>query len=138
MLSGMPSDERSELVHSMWENAVLRAEVHACQQALEVWEAPQRLCQPPAQLRSPEQRPYHRLPPLDVVARAWIRSSRTLNLASSPDRTRVVVTGPDETMQLYKLYDAPSSAKKGAFTNLRRDVRRWDHVLGGGAGAVLR
>ena len=34
MLSGMPSDERSELVHSMWENAVLRAEVHACQQAL--------------------------------------------------------------------------------------------------------
>ena len=30
MLSGMPSDERSELVHSMWENAVLRAEVHAC------------------------------------------------------------------------------------------------------------
>ena len=75
---------------------------------------------------------------LDVVARAWTRGGRILNLASSPDRTRVAVTCPNETMQLYQLYDAPSSAKKGAFANLHRDVRRWDHVLGGGPGQVLR
>jgi hypothetical protein len=40
-------------------------------------------------------------------------------------------------LALYKLYDAPSSAKKSAFST-RRDVRRWDDVLGGGPGAVLR
>ena len=75
---------------------------------------------------------------LDVVARAWTRGGRILNLASSPDRTRVALTSPNERFQLFQLYDSPSSAKKGAFANLRRDVRRWDHVFGGRAGAVLR
>ena len=75
---------------------------------------------------------------LDVVARAWTRGGRILNLASSPDRTRVALTSPNERFQLYQLYDAPSSAKKGAFANLRRDVRRWDGVFGGGPGQVLR
>jgi cell division cycle protein 20 (cofactor of APC complex) len=70
---------------------------------------------------------------LDVVARAWTPGGggRILNLTSSPDRTRVVVTSPDEDMFFYKLYNAQSSAKKGAFANLRRDVRRWDNVFGG-------
>ena len=75
---------------------------------------------------------------LDVVARAWTRGGRILNLASSPDRTCVALTSPNERFQLYQLYDAPSSAKKGAFANLRRDVRRWDGVFGGGPGQVLR
>ena len=36
MLAGMPSDERGEQASMMWENAVLRAEVHASRQALEL------------------------------------------------------------------------------------------------------
>ncbi len=80
---------------------------------------------------------------LEVVARARTHDgrsggSRILNLSASPDRTRVAVTCPNETMQLYQLYDAPSSAKKSAFSTLRRDVRRWDNVFGGEPGAVLR
>ena len=85
---------------------------------------------------------------LDVVARAKTHDglptssgSRILNLAASPDRTRVVVTCPsetiNETIQLYDFYDAPSEVYKSAFST-RRDVRRWDHVFGGRAGAVLR
>ena len=89
---------------------------------------------------------------LDVVARAKTHAhdglptssgSRILNLAASPDRTRVVVTCPgnvtcaNETIQLYDFYDAPSEVYKSAFST-RRDVRRWDHVFGGRAGAVLR
>ena len=35
LAGGMPSDERSQLVGLHWENAVLRAEVHACRQSLE-------------------------------------------------------------------------------------------------------
>ena len=81
---------------------------------------------------------------LDVVARAKTHDglptssgSRILNLAASPDRTRVAVTCPNETIQLYDFYDAPSEVYKSAFST-RRDVRRWDHVLGGGPGQVLR
>ena len=85
---------------------------------------------------------------LDVVARAKTHDglptssgSRILNLAASPDRTRVVVTCPsetiNETIQLYDFYDAPSEVHKSVFST-RRDVRRWDHVFGGRAGAVLR
>ena len=59
-----------------------------------------------------------------------------LNLTASPDRTRFAVTSANETMQLYNLYDAPSSAKKSAFC--RRGVMRWGGVLSGGPGAVLR
>ena len=62
---------------------------------------------------------------------------RWLGLVASPDRTRVAATNVCETIIVWKLFDAPSG-RKGAFTNLRRDVRRWDHVLGGEAGAVLR
>ena len=42
-----------------------------------------------------------------------------------------------ETILIWKLFDTPPG-KKGAFANMRRDVRRWDDVFGGGPGQVLR
>ena len=34
MLTGLPSDERAERAELMWENATMRAEMHACRHAL--------------------------------------------------------------------------------------------------------
>ena len=62
---------------------------------------------------------------------------RWLGLVASPDRTRVAATCMGETILIWKLFDTPSR-RKGAFANLRRDVRRWDGVFGGGPGQVLR
>ena len=79
---------------------------------------------------------------ISVVARLGTKGRRGLNLTASPDRTRAAVTSSEDhknlaRLALYQLNDAPSSVKKSAFST-RRDVRRWDDVLGGGPGAVLR
>ena len=80
-----------------------------------------------------------------VVQRAEFPRLRLLERprpVQGPDRARVVVTCPgnvtcaNETIQLYDFYDAPSEVYKSAFST-RRDVRRWDHVFGGGPGQVF-